>query len=359
MPRDSAGNFTLVPGNPVQSGEVIASTWANSTLSDVSVALTDSLDRYGRGGMLAPFKFSDGTHLLPGASWVNEPTTGFYRFDNGDLRAAVLTQDIMRWQSTGAQVWNIALSQWENILTSNTIPTPVPDGTADGQTLRWEADTSTWDASSDLVISDTGRLTSATDATESPLLTFLDGRTTDIETVGGEVQFRTSDDVLAGQMGFSASNSLLTLTNRTTGPITFRTGGTTERMRISSNGNVGIGNTSPNVALVVDGQVRSTDGFLSPSGDTAAAPGYSWNTDEDTGMFRLASNTVGFATNGVEMLRTNTTATFVEGGYSALDRVAGTASSVGQARIYRFLTLTQSQYNSLTPDANTLYFIIS
>ena len=89
MPRDSAGNFTLVPGNPVQSGTVVSSTWANSTLDDVSVALTDSLDRYGRGGMLAPFKFSDGTNLLPGAAWVNEPTTGFYRFDGGDLRAAV------------------------------------------------------------------------------------------------------------------------------------------------------------------------------------------------------------------------------------------------------------------------------
>jgi len=147
LPRDSAGNFTLVPGNPVQSGEVIASTWANTTLSDVSVALTDSLDRYGRGGMLAPFKFSDGTHLLPGASWVNEPTTGFYRFDNGDLRAAVLTQDIMRWQSTGAQVWNIALSQWDDIVSGSSGQVGVDPGTATDNTLRWSgtvwAETST------------------------------------------------------------------------------------------------------------------------------------------------------------------------------------------------------------------------
>jgi hypothetical protein len=116
MPRDSAGNYNLVAGNPVQSGEVVSSSWANNTLDDVAVALSDSLDRNGRGGMLAPFRFADGTNLLPGASWTNETTTGFYRFDGGDLRAAVLTQDVMRWQTSGAQVWDSKRSQWVGLL---------------------------------------------------------------------------------------------------------------------------------------------------------------------------------------------------------------------------------------------------
>ena len=68
MPRDANGNYTLPAGNPVVSGSIITSAWANTTMSDVANALTDSLDRYGRGGMLAPFTFSDGTEGAPGAA---------------------------------------------------------------------------------------------------------------------------------------------------------------------------------------------------------------------------------------------------------------------------------------------------
>ena len=155
MPRNSAGTFTLVPGNPVQSGDVVSSTWANSTLDDVADALTDSLDREGRGGMLAPFRFADGTNLLPGASWVNENTTGFYRFDGGDLRVSVLTQDVMRWQNSGAQVWNSTDSQWENILSGNSVPAFVNAGTAESQTLRWDNTGEQWLATDTLSVSTT------------------------------------------------------------------------------------------------------------------------------------------------------------------------------------------------------------
>ena len=123
MPRDSAGNYSLVSGNPVQSGEVISSSWANNTMDDIAVSLSDSLDRNGRGGMLAPFRFADGTNLLPAASWVNETSTGLYRFDGGDLRLGVLTQDVMRWQTTGVQIWDNTLSQWFTVQTSSLLAT--------------------------------------------------------------------------------------------------------------------------------------------------------------------------------------------------------------------------------------------
>src|SRR5687768_1164934 len=51
MSRDGNGNYTLPAGNPVQSGTVISSTWANTTLSDVATALTQSVARDGQ----APF----------------------------------------------------------------------------------------------------------------------------------------------------------------------------------------------------------------------------------------------------------------------------------------------------------------
>lgn len=115
MPRDAAGNYTLVAGNPVAAGEVIASVWANSTMDDLALAISNSLSRDGQGGMRAPFLFADGKELLPGATWANEPSTGFYRFEGGDLRVAVLAQDVMRWKQSGTEVWDEAGQTWTKL----------------------------------------------------------------------------------------------------------------------------------------------------------------------------------------------------------------------------------------------------
>lgn len=127
MPRDSAGNYTLPAGNPVSSGEVISATWANTTMDDLGDAVAASLDRYGRGGMLAPFAFSDGSVTAPGAAWSNEPTSGFYRASYGDIRVTVIGADRQRWTDTGTQLWNPTTSSWEEIVTSagGNIPTVI------------------------------------------------------------------------------------------------------------------------------------------------------------------------------------------------------------------------------------------
>ena len=134
MPRDGAGNFTLVSGNPVQPGTVITSTWANNTLSDIAQSITDSLDRQGRGGMLAPFRFNDGTQSAPGATWALEPTTGLYRAANEDLRVTVGAQDVMRWLGDKAQLW--VGGGWQDIVSGNDATT-VPVGSTNGSILRY------------------------------------------------------------------------------------------------------------------------------------------------------------------------------------------------------------------------------
>ena len=141
MPRDNAGTYTLVAGNPVTPGTVITSTWANNTMSDVAQALTDSLDRQGRGGMLAPFTFTDGSATAPGAAWTQEPTSGFYRAGAGDMRVAILTADVFRWNANGAQIWNTTDSVWEAVLTNGgaSALVPVNPGTAEGQVLFWDS----------------------------------------------------------------------------------------------------------------------------------------------------------------------------------------------------------------------------
>jgi len=79
MPRNSSGVYTLPISNPVAPNTLIATSWANPTMSDIATELTNSLDRNGRGGMLAPFKIADGTISLPGLGFTNEPSIGLYR----------------------------------------------------------------------------------------------------------------------------------------------------------------------------------------------------------------------------------------------------------------------------------------
>lgn len=48
MPRNGAGSFNLVAGNPVVTNTTISSTWANNTLSDIAGALTQSISKDGQ-----------------------------------------------------------------------------------------------------------------------------------------------------------------------------------------------------------------------------------------------------------------------------------------------------------------------
>lgn len=115
MPRNASGEYTLPAGNPVAVGTLISPTWANPTMDDIGTELTNSLDRNGRGGMLVPFKFLDGTTNAPGLTFATEPGLGFYRAGTNDLRAAVGGDDRTRWindsgSPVGAQqpfeIWN-------------------------------------------------------------------------------------------------------------------------------------------------------------------------------------------------------------------------------------------------------------
>jgi hypothetical protein len=48
MSRNGTGTYTLPAGNPVVTGTTISSTWANTTLSDIQNALTQSVSADGQ-----------------------------------------------------------------------------------------------------------------------------------------------------------------------------------------------------------------------------------------------------------------------------------------------------------------------
>ena len=93
MSRNSSGTYTLPAGNPVVSGTLIESNWANTTLSDLATAMTDSLSRSGQGGMTFAMRGVDGTNTAPAYSFTAETSSGIYRAGAGDIRVAILGTD--------------------------------------------------------------------------------------------------------------------------------------------------------------------------------------------------------------------------------------------------------------------------
>lgn len=81
MPRNAAGIYSL-PNPPVVSGTNIESADENDTRDDLAQEITYSLDRNGRGSMLAALKLFDGTSLAPGLTWGSDTDSGLVR--NGD-----------------------------------------------------------------------------------------------------------------------------------------------------------------------------------------------------------------------------------------------------------------------------------
>jgi hypothetical protein len=101
MPRNSSGVYSLPAGNPVITGTIISSTWANSTSSDIGVELTNSLDRNGRGGMLAALRLIDGSAASPALAFTSDPTTGLFRVAANVIGITTGAIERMRLDSSG------------------------------------------------------------------------------------------------------------------------------------------------------------------------------------------------------------------------------------------------------------------
>ena len=65
MPRNPQGVYSLPAGNPVVSGTLIESTWANPTMSDIGAEITASVPRNGTAGMQAQLLLVDQSVNVP------------------------------------------------------------------------------------------------------------------------------------------------------------------------------------------------------------------------------------------------------------------------------------------------------
>ena len=78
-------------------------------------------------------------------------------------------------------------------------------------------------------------------------------------------------------------------------------------LHLLGSGRVGIGTSSPNATLNVNGTIRAENERFLAGRETASAPAYAFHDDADTGMFNVASNTLCFSTAGSEKMRLGST----------------------------------------------------
>ena len=89
MSRNGSGTYSLPAGNPVVSGTVIASTWANTTMNDLAAALTDSVAADGQTPMTGPLNMNSNkvTNLATGT--ISGDGINFTQFNTPTFGGAV------------------------------------------------------------------------------------------------------------------------------------------------------------------------------------------------------------------------------------------------------------------------------
>ena len=173
-------------------------------------------------------------------------------------------------------------------------------------------------SSTKLTIASTGAATFSSSVTAGKGTFVANNEALKLQSSDTNGAYLTISPSTGADIGYIGSNFHLTsggsatdLAIRTTQNLIFDAGGATERMRITSTGNVGVGTTAPASKLDVVGDARFGDGNnfnpliqFAGSGRVESSPGYSFVGDLDTGMFNPnTGNTLAFATGGTERMR--------------------------------------------------------
>ena len=318
MPRNVNGEYELPAGNPVVSGTIISTNWANDTMADLATALTNSLSRNGNGGMLAPFLNADGSESAPGIAWSNEPSTGFWRAGPQDMRASVSALATQRWNEQGSQLWRNG--QWEEILTNS--------GGGGGTTINNLVVTGSFtspgiddNATSTAITIDANENVGVGNPSPSHRLDIVDTGTVALLATGGANGYIRAN-APTSQAGFSLAvggtqKGVITYDNsdhmKLSSSETMRfVTGVSEAMRIDDSGNVLIGDTTSylsaanrKVLHVTGGSDGSILGLKGTTGDFYIHSGGSGYTDVN--IVNRANGNMTFLTDNTEAMRIDST----------------------------------------------------
>lgn len=261
MPRNSSGTYSLPTGNPVVSNTLIQSTWANTTMSDLGSSITDSLDRAGRGAMLAPLKNTDGTQVAPSMTFSSEGTLGIYRVGAG----------VLGFVAGGALVMSLSTA---GLVYSSPLVLPLGSATVPSLTFVGNGNTGWY----------------------SPGVNQIAVTTNGIQRVGVDGTGAVTLTTGALSLGAAGANSI-TATDPA-GSLIFRTGGLNNRMTIDASGNVGIGTVTPAQLLEVMGNFIARDSKTASTTATGRFFGGAFTGNPLTAILTSGTNTLNSVTIG-------------------------------------------------------------
>jgi hypothetical protein len=278
MARNGSGTYSLPAGNPVTTGTTISSTWANSTLNDISSALTASLAYDGQTTPVA-----------------NLPMGGYVHTNVGN--ATVRTN----YPSSG-QVQDGTLTYLTSVSGTDTITATAPismTAYATGQVFRFISAGANTTTSVTLNINSIGAKNITKNGTTALAASDIPSGAVVMVTYDG-TQFQISGVSVTSILG---SNNTWTGTNSFTNALSYTTtltGGTgiiaigTNQIYKDASGNVGFGTASPAAKVAVVGTGYSPNITLTDASTIA------WDTSTgQTATFTFVSTnrTVGAPTN--------------------------------------------------------------
>jgi hypothetical protein len=334
----SATSLTLADPylGSTQSGQVYKIVPTQSLVAtlaaEVSELITDFQtvkDEAGAG------KFQDGTAALPAITFNLDQDTGFSRpaanqigFSTAGVQRALLTSTGLNAVAIGATTPSTIAGTTGSFSGDLTIADKIVHSGDTNTALRFPAnDTVTVEtngaermrvtSAGNVGIgtsSPNGKLTVRRDSGSAITLQSVQSGVGNLNSIDFQNLFSSGTDGNA-----TARISAFTQSNVDAGGLAFSTSSVgnittniTERMRIDSAGNVGIGTTSPAQALDVIGAIQASTFFQGAIDGTAAAPLYRLN-DADTGFFRPANNEIGFTAGGTERMRIDSTGNVLVG----------------------------------------------
>ena len=133
MSRNGSGTYSLPAGNPVVTGTVISTTWANNTMNDIASALTGSVAADGQTPMTGPLNLNSNkiTNLANGT--LTGDAVNYGQFSTPTFSGAVVCSSTLT--VTGATTLNSTLAvtgdttMSGNLAVNSTGQVRLPNGT--------------------------------------------------------------------------------------------------------------------------------------------------------------------------------------------------------------------------------------